>query len=108
MKTTEITVSKREYIDMCLQSCRNDGANDWIYIDLDDGAVLVGWVDLGPNCVNLGNADVSNYCDDVESEEAAEQVLDCMDLNGDWNILAARAENNSTDDGTPVTLNWVD
>ena len=109
MEATEITVSKREFIFACLWACRHGRPEVSVYADHDGFVFLEPFLSqFGANCVNLGNADVSAYCDDVESEEAADQVLECMDLNGDWTLSTYLVESDSLDDGTPVLLNWVD
>ena len=108
MKTTEITVSKREYIFACLWACRHGYPEVSVYADIDGFVFLEPYLtQFGANCVNLGTADVSNYCDDVESELAAEQVLECMDLNGDW-IHSIYRDNPETQRFDAITLNWVD
>ena len=99
----KITVSKREYVERCLRSCRADRASDWIYIDLDDGAVLVGWMDRGPNCVCVGTADVTSLCLDIERYDAIEQVIENMDVIDGWDQIAREA----VEDEDDVIIEWV-
>ena len=109
MVTTEVTVSKREYIFACLWACRHGRPEVSVYTDADGFVFLEPYLaQFGEHCVNLGNADVSAYCDDIESELAADQVLECMDRNGDWSLATYRAECDPIDIGSPVVLKWVD
>lgn len=109
MVTTEITVSKREYIFACLWACRHGRPEVSVHADHDGFVFLEPYLSqFGANCVNLGTADVSAYCDDIESETAADQVLECMDRNCDWRLWSYRVESDYRDLGRPVLLNWVD
>lgn len=106
MKTTEITVSKREFIFACLWACRHGRPEQSVYVDPDGSVFLEPHLEQsGSRCVNLGSADVSAYCDDVESDSAIEQVLECMDMNGQWREISDCVE---MDDGNAVSLTWVD
>lgn len=94
-------VSKSQYVELCLRACRNDGMGESVYLDLNDGELLAECAADMSCCEALGTCDVYGYCDDIESDEAYEQVLQCFDANDDWKKIANDLE-------ADVTIEWVD
>lgn len=105
----KITVSKREYVDMCVWACRHGLNSSLVYVDMDDGFVFLerSLSHFGPNFVDIGNADVSEYCDDVESESAADQIIAFLDMNDYWSLATYR-ENPRSPMLDLITFDWID